>query len=226
VASLVHLTHPARSGGEVHPGLLLLHGLGADERDLLPLATELDPRLFTVSAQAPFRLPWGGYAWYDLDPRGLGFPDTGTIGQSLGLLERFLDEIVQEYPIDPTRLYVGGFSMGGAMTSALSLLYPDRVAGALIFSGYVPVEARLPFRTQDAAGLPIFQAHGTMDPTIPIEWARRSRDYLLGTPVDLTYREYPMGHEIAVPELLDASSWLTAAVDAPLRSGQRPQPEG
>jgi phospholipase/carboxylesterase len=191
----------------------LLHGRGTDERDLLPLAGELDPRLFTVSARAPFRFPYGGYAWYDLDPRGVGYPGGDTLAQSVSLLNRFIDEILRAYPIRGDRLYVGGFSMGAAMSATLALLFPDRIAGALVLSGYVPAEAGLPFKLDALDAHPIFESHGIRDEVIPVEWGRRSRDYLAGTAVDLTYREYPMGHEISPTELRDVSFWLSQTLD-------------
>jgi phospholipase/carboxylesterase len=211
--SLVHASEPARGGDGPHPGFLLLHGRGSDERDLLSLAGELDPRLFTVSARAPFRFPYGGYAWYDLDPRGVGYPGGDTLAQSLSLLDRFIDEILSAYPIRGDRLYVGGFSMGAAMSATLALLFPDRIAGAVVLSGYVPAGAGLPFRLDAVDGHHIFEAHGTRDQVIPVEWGRRSRDYFAGTSVDLTYNEYPMGHEISQRELQDVSSWLTQTLD-------------
>lgn len=212
--SLSHATYAARTGGGPHPGLLLLHGRGTNEQDLLPLAGELDPRLFTVSARGPLQFPYGGYAWYDLDPRGVGYPGTATLRRTLDLLDRFVDEILEAYPIAAGRLFAGGFSMGAAMSATLALLFPDRVAGALILSGYVPVESGLPFRAPEAAGHPVFEAHGTHDAVIPVQWGRRSQAYLASTAVDLTYREYPIAHEISQAELRDASAWLTAALDA------------
>jgi phospholipase/carboxylesterase len=219
--SLVHATRPPGGGEGPHPGLLLLHGRGTDEHDLLPLAGELDARLFTVSARAPFRFPYGGYAWYDLDPRGVGYPGGDTLAQSLSLLDRFIDETLAAYPIHSDQLYVGGFSMGAAMSATLALLFPDRIAGALVLSGYVPAEAGLPYRLDDVAGHRVFEAHGTHDEVIPVEWGRRSRDYFAGTSVDLTYREYPIGHTISQRELEDASIWLTAMLDATVSSQQR-----
>lgn len=219
--SLVHSTRLPHSGGEPHPGLLLLHGRGADEHDLLPLAGELDARLFTVSARAPFRFSYGGYAWYDLDPRGVGFPGGDTLAQSLSLLDRFIDELMDAYPIRGDQLYVGGFSMGAAMSATLALLFPDRIAGALVLSGYVPAGADLPFRLEDVAGHPIFEAHGVHDTVIPVEWGRRSREYLAGTSVDLTYREYPIAHEISQRELQEASAWLTGVLNATDTTRQR-----
>lgn len=211
--ALAHRTLPARNGEAPHPGLLLLHGRGTDEDDLLPLAQQLDPRLFTVSARAPFPFPWGGNAWYGLDPRGVGFPDQQTLDGSLERLDRFLDEIVREYPIDPSRLYAGGFSMGAAMSATLALLYAERVAGAATLSGYLPTQNSLPFRPESAAGHPIFEAHGTLDDVIPVSWGRATRDALVRMPVDLTYREYPMGHEISGEELRDLQTWITGVLD-------------
>ena len=173
--SLIHRTQQARSGEAPHPGLLLLHGRGTDESDLLPLASELDGRLFTVSARAPFRFPGGGYMWYNLDQQGVGFPDPGDLTRSLDLLRLFLSEIVEAYPIDPERLYVAGFSMGAAMSASLALTEPDRVAGAMVLSGYLPLHAGLAFRPQDAANHPVFVAHGTQDQVIPVSFGRQTR---------------------------------------------------
>lgn len=217
--SLHHAIYPARSGDGPHPGLLLLHGRGTDEQDLLSLAAQLDPRLFAVSARGPRLFPYGGFAWYELDPTGVGYPEPASLNQSLELLRKFVREIVDAYPIDPNRLFVGGFSMGSAMSAALALTDPEHVAGAAILSGYLPLAAKLPFKLENAAGHPIFQAHGVLDQVIPVRWGRETRDYLESTPVALTYREYPVGHEISAPELRDLAGWLTAAIDGSASPG-------
>jgi phospholipase/carboxylesterase len=224
--SLNHALYPARRGSAPHPGLLLLHGRGTDEHDLLPLARDLDSRLFTVAARAPLQFPWGGFAWYELDPTGVGSPDKESIKRSLELLRRFVGEILDAYPIDPRSLFVGGFSMGAAMSAALALAEPQRIAGAAILSGYVPLEAGLPLRPDNAVGLPIFEAHGALDQTIPIRWGRASRDYLLSTPVDLTYREYPIGHGVDPQELRDLGAWLRGAIDRRMSQALEPASSG
>jgi phospholipase/carboxylesterase len=211
--SLVSASVPARQGEVPHPALLLLHGRGTDERDLLPLAGELDPRLYVVSARAPFRFPWGGYMWYELDEQGVGYPEGATLEESLARLRAFIGEMAAELPIDPKRLYAGGFSMGAAMSAALALTVPERVAGAMVLSGYLPLDAGLDFKGEQAAGHPVFAAHGLHDPVIPIQFGRQTRDALATFPVDLTYREYPIGHEISVDELRDAAGWLSGVLD-------------
>jgi phospholipase/carboxylesterase len=221
--SLVSASVPARTGPPPHPALLLLHGRGADERDLLPLAGELDPRLYVVSARAPFRFPWGGYMWYELDEQGVGFPEAATLTESLTRLRAFIGEMAAELPIDPTRVYAGGFSMGAAMSAALALSEPERIAGAMVLSGYLPLGAGLDLKGERAAGHPVFEAHGLYDPVIPIQFGRQTRDALAALPIELTYREYPIGHEISLEELRDAGAWLSSVLDkAEARSPEAP----
>jgi phospholipase/carboxylesterase len=211
--SLASAGVPPRTGEPPHPALLLLHGRGTDERDLLPLARELDPRLYVVTARAPFQFPWGGYMWYELDEQGVGYPQGTTLNESLEKLRSFIDEMAAELSIDPRRLYVGGFSMGAAMSATLALTEPKRVAGAMVLSGYLPLHAGLDFRRDEVAGRPVFAAHGLYDPVIPIQYGRQTRDALAQFPVDLTYHEYPIAHEISLDELGDAAGWLSGVLD-------------
>jgi phospholipase/carboxylesterase len=211
--SLTHRTHPARAGAPPHPGLVLLHGLGSNELDLLSMAPAIDPRAYIISARAPLSYRWGGYMWYDLEQHGPGL-GSESIESALQLLERFLTEVIEAYPIDPERLYVGGFSMGAAMAGALGLLYPERAAGAIMVSGYLPPDGQGRYRMEAAVGHPYFQTHGTNDPVVSIDYARQTRDFLLQTPVDLTYREYPIGHEVSLPELQDLAAWFSRVLDS------------
>jgi phospholipase/carboxylesterase len=211
--SLIYQTHPARAGTAPHPGLVLLHGLGSHELDLLSLASEIDPRVYTISARAPMAYRWGGYMWYDIERHGPGL-GSESIEQSLDLLRQFLHEVVEVYPIDPARLFVGGFSQGAALAGAIGLLEPDSVAGAVMVSGFLPPDPGNRYLPWKAAGHPYFQAHGTLDRVVPLQAARLTRAYLQGTPVELTYREYPIGHEVSIPELRDLAAWFSTILDS------------
>lgn len=200
---LVHRTAAARVGSPPYPALVLLHGLGSDEHDLLGFVPHIDPRLFVVSVRAPHPHMDVGYAWYDLAE---GYGPTATLSRSLALVERFLAGVADAYPIDGQRVYLGGFSQGAAITLATVVLHPARIAGAIALSGYLP--PHLAHQPTAANGMPIFQGHGTFDQVVPIEAARRTRDVLSAMPVALTYREYPVGHEVSAPELLELNGWL------------------
>jgi phospholipase/carboxylesterase len=188
--------------------------------DLLGLGPELDERLFVISARAPYTLMPGSYQWYDLYAAMAGTPTDERIEHSLGLVEGLVDRAVKTYPIDPRRLYVGGFSMGGAMTLAALLTFPEKIAGAIVLSGASPLNHDLIWRTDEAAGKPVFQAHGTLDDVLPIQIGRATRDFLAGTPALLTYREYPIAHTVDPAELADASAWIHGLLD--IDTGEAP----
>jgi phospholipase/carboxylesterase len=201
--ALTHRTAAARSGEPPHPCLLLLHGRGADEHDLLGLAGLLDPRLFCVSARAPLRAPGlPGYQWHT--SLATGSPEPVSMLQSLSRLRQLLGELAGAYPVDPERLFVLGFSQGAAMTLALTSAEPAAVAGALALSGFWPPAAR----AEALKGKPLFVAHGTADPILPVHFGRGVRDSLRAAGADLTYREYPMAHQITEAELADVNAWL------------------
>lgn len=217
ISSLTHVIVEPRSGSAPHPLLLLLHGRGADEYDLLPLVGELDPRLLTVSVRAPHRVPGSGYMWYALDERGVGFPDRESIVPSMDQLLALVRQIIAERPgeIDPTRVYTAGFSMGAVMAASLALTAPAEVAGAAILSGYVPTGSDLSIEPEALTGHPFFVAHGTLDPMIPVVWGRKSRETLAQFPVELEYHEYREGHEIGSDELTDLAAWFTRVLGSP-----------
>jgi phospholipase/carboxylesterase len=215
--ALEHLTRPAPGDGP-HPGLLLLHGIGADEYDLMGIAPALDRRLFVVSARAPFEYDYGGFTWYGLHITGtydrpVFRVDQPTLLQSRAMLAHFLDEMLATYPIDATRLYLLGFSQGAGMAAHLTLTEPRRVAGTILMSGAFQPEPELKVDEDGLAGKPVLMIHGTHDPMIPIERAHTARDFFEATPADFTYTEYPMAHEIALPALRQVAAWLEARLD-------------
>lgn len=215
--TLQYVALSARSGAPPHPGLLLLHGRGSNEQDLLSLGSYIDPRFVVISARGPFTFGPDSYYWYDLDASLAGQPSPESIEFSLSLVTQFIDQIIPAHSIDPEKMLVGGFSMGGAMAAASALMFPDRVAGAIILSGYVPIHTDLPYRADECAGHPIFQGHGTLDEVLPVDLGRMTRDYLSRTPVELTYREYPIAHEVSPQELEDVAKWTREVLDGPLK---------
>ncbi len=144
-STLVHKILPARQlSGDRSPAIILLHGRGSNEDDLLGLAEFLDARCILVAARAPFDFqPSGGFTWYDL--LEVGRPDPKMFAESYRRLTQFIEDVKKGYPIDPSRVFFLGFSMGTIMSYAMALTNHGEVAGVVANSGYIPEDAELNF---------------------------------------------------------------------------------
>jgi len=210
MSALVHRERPAAGTPE---GLLILHhGRGADEHDLLGLADVLDPerRLHVVTPGGPLQVQgWPGKHWYAV-PR-VGFPDPGTFRAAYEALARFHDETWERTGTTPEKTVLGGFSMGSVMSYALGL-GPDRPApaGILAFSGFIPtVEGWTPDLPRDTKA---FIAHGRRDQVMDVHFARDARERLTAAGLDVTYQESDAAHHIDPAHLTAAVDWLPATL--------------
>jgi phospholipase/carboxylesterase len=198
-------------------GLLILHhGRGADEHDLVSLGDALDPRrrLHVATPRAPLTLPgWPGYHWYVV-PR-VGHPDPETFGVAYRELASFHDELWKRTGTAPSSTVLGGFSMGSVMSYSLGL-GADRPApaGILAFSGFVPTVERWRPDLASREGLLAFIAHGRRDPVIDVEFARRARDLLEAGGLEVEYHESDVAHAIDPAEVPAAADWLDRALPA------------
>jgi phospholipase/carboxylesterase len=190
----------------LHPTLILLHGRGTDENDLLGLTSSFDPRLLAVGIRAPYRFPYGGYTWFDLDEQN-GINKEQLMNGCTALIQ-CMDEIQQKYPVDVRRVYLFGFSMGAMLSLTVSLSHPDRFKGVIAHSGLLPKEDTLNYRWNDLGGISFLILHGTNDPVVPVEFGRQAHQRLLDAKADVTYREYPIQHTISEESLNDAAAWL------------------
>ena len=208
------LTHRVREpAGAPEGALVLLHGRGTDEHDLLPLADALDPerRLVAVTPRGPLTFPGQqGAHWYVV--RRVGFPDEETFSATYARLSAWLDALPETLGVPWERTVLGGFSQGAAMSFALGL-GPGRPApaGILALSGFIPDVPGFEPVLSGRAGFPVALGHGTADPVIPVAFGHAARERLLTAGADLVYRETPgMGHTLDpgfVPQLRE---WLAA----------------
>jgi phospholipase/carboxylesterase len=212
--SLHHLTRfPASHSPEadsVYPTVLALHGRGSNERDLIGLAPYLPQKLFWVSPRGPFTLGPNSFEWFQITQ--IGKPDPIRLANALTTLDTFIDEIIANYPIDKSKLYLLGFSQGSIMSMSYTLTKPQHIAGVIAQSGYIPHESGLQIDEARIKNKPFILTHGIQDPMLPVDWARRSRDTLQKLEANLEYHEFNMGHQVSEESLTPINIWLTKQV--------------
>jgi phospholipase/carboxylesterase len=212
MSKLIQRERPA--AGEPAGLLVLHHGRGADEHDLLGLADVLDRdrRLHVVTPRAPLTLPgWPGHHWYVV-PR-VGHPDHDTFHAAFGLLADFHDELWERTGIGPERTILGGFSMGSVMSYSLGLAATRPApAGILAFSGFVPTVEGWEPSLADRRGLRAFVAHGRNDPIMDVGFARAARDLLEAGGIAVEYHESDAAHHIDPAHVPAAIDWVGATL--------------
>jgi phospholipase/carboxylesterase len=185
--------------------LVLFHGRGADEHDLVPLLRELDPeeRFDGFTPRAPLALPPGGAHWY-MVPR-VGYPDPATFAVGFAAASEFVDSLPHE------RVVLGGFSQGAVMALSVGLgAGRPRPAAIVAFSGFLP-EVEGWTLGEEEPWPPLAIGHGTYDEIIPVEFAHAARDRLVAAGAGVLYRESPMGHAIDPAFVRDVRQFLRAA---------------
>ncbi len=195
------------------PLLILLHGMGSDETELFEIAARFDPRFHIVSARAPFEYR-PGYTWLPatVDRVGRFRIDEESVGDVRLRLAESISRWALEHGTDPSRTYLLGFSQGADVAFHTGVGVPGCAAGVVVLSG--KLMAGIEFEdTLGVDGLPVFVAHGTHDPLVPVEQGRAIRKFLEIRRLAGEYREYPVGHEVAEETLDDVARWLTERLD-------------
>lgn len=214
---MAHRAVPAGEGGPPHPLLVLLHGRGADEDDLLGIAEELDPRLAAVSIRAPRR--WlVGYAWYD--PPASGAPDPSDLREGLELIRATVEAEVARGVADPGRLFALGFSQGAVMVGALLLTGAVSLAGGIMLSGALSRGAGIEGPADDVRGRHVFLGHGRYDEVIPPVASRSAADWLRQLGAEVSLHTYDVAHRISLEELRDVDRWVRARLGASAQGGE------
>jgi phospholipase/carboxylesterase len=192
--------------------IIWLHGLGADGHDFEPIVPELrltKPVRF-VFPHAPVRpvtINQGMRmrAWYDILQFGGGPEDEAGLRAS----QKLVEALIKEQSVGPEKIVLAGFSQGGAIALQTALRYPQRLAGVLALSCYLPLNASLEAeRSQANRNTPIFMAHGQYDDLIPLPRAEQSREVLEKLGYKVEWKTYPMPHSVSPQEITDISDFL------------------
>lgn len=210
-SNIEYLIREPKIKKEKNPLLLLLHGYGSNEEDLFSFASELPDEYYVVSARAPYNLQPYGHAWYAItfDADENKFSDNEQAIESRDLIARFINELVSDLPIDFQDVTLIGFSQGTILSYAVALSYPEKIKSVIALSGYLNLDLLVPgYEKNDFSHLKMFVSHGTVDQVIPVEWARKAPDLLKNLGIDVSYKEYPIGHGVSPQNFYDLKNWL------------------
>jgi phospholipase/carboxylesterase len=211
--SLTYLELPAKEQ-EQAPLMVMLHGYGSNEKDLIQLAPFLHPGCTWISARAPHMLDFGMFGWFPLEftPAGI------TVDYEAARTARdqcigFLSDLIKEYRPPGNRIFLTGFSQGAVMSYLIAFAAPELLHGVIAFSGQLPQKQQVPEENLPIfSKLPVLVIHGIFDEVLPIAKGKETNIYLKNLVADLTYREFPMGHEISAAAITLASGWLSDRV--------------
>jgi phospholipase/carboxylesterase len=206
------------SGANPTVSIIWMHGLGADANDFVPMLHELDLRglpairfIFPNADTMPVTIN-GGYvmrAWYDIVATDLGRQeDEAGLRASQAKVEALIAR-EKARGIPASRIILAGFSQGCAMTLQTGLRQPEKLAGLMCLSGYVPIADKAAAEhTPQSLETPIFMVHGRMDPVIPVARAEQSRDLLKQLGYSVEWHDYAMQHSLCQEEVVHISAWL------------------
>ena len=184
------------------PLLVLLHGFGANEQDLLPVAARLDPHLAVASLRGPYQIRLGSYAWVNENTGG-------ELDNARRMVIECIDQVADSTGADRGRVYLAGFSQGAMLTLAIALTEPEKITGAAVLSGRLAAAVRdnhaAPERLR---GFPILVTHGIDDQQIPVRSARDIRQALKPMGVAVDYHEFESGHYISDVNVDVLNQWL------------------
>lgn len=209
--SLYHLVKEPKVKLDKNPALILLHGYGSNEEDLFSFASELPEEYYVISVRAPYDLMYGSYAWYaiNFDANENKFSDLDQARSSRDLIVNFIDECISKYAIDAENVNLIGFSQGAILSTAIALSYPEKINRVIALSGYIDLGIAIEnFREKEVTKVKFFVSHGDVDQVIPVDWARKTKPILESLGINVTYKEYPIGHGVAPQNFYDFKDWL------------------
>lgn len=207
--SLHHIIRAPKTATEQSPVIILFHGYGSNEEDLFSFASELPEDIFVVSARAPRDLQPYGYSWYDIH-----YTATEKISndeqaiESRDTVATFIDEVVENYPVDASNVTLLGFSQGTILSYAVAFTYPEKIKNVIALSGYLNQKIFEVSDSKDYSHLNFYCSHGSVDQVIPVEAARLITPFMEMHNLNHVYEEYPVGHGVAPQNFYSFKTWL------------------
>ncbi|MDF3077878.1 MAG: serine esterase [Sphingobacteriaceae bacterium] len=209
--TLQYLVREPQVKTAANKAIILLHGVGSNEQDLFSLEGQLPSDYYIIAPRGQFTLAPDRYAWYNVDfSTGKPLYNKEQEASSREVISTIIEQVKEEYALD--EIYLGGFSQGAIMSYTTGLSHPGKVTGVIALSGRLLDEIK-PVLSKDEypQKLRVFVAHGTHDGTLPVAYAREAKAYLETLEVQLSYKEYNIGHQINSEVIDDLNDWLKKA---------------
>lgn len=194
---------------QIYPALFLMHGIGSNEQNMLPLISGIEDKFYIFSIRGPLSQP-PGFAFFTIE--GYGRPHREVFDEAIHRLTAFLDYAARHYPIDKDKLYLLGFSQGAILSMSLSLVLGSRIKGIVALSGYIP-KFLLDKEDMDVSGLAAFVSHGALDQVLPYEWGLEAQRFLQEKGASVTFRTYSEGHTVSLENQKDYTEWLLTQLE-------------
>lgn len=203
--------HPKTENSKT-PLLILLHGVGSNEKDLFSFADKLPANYLIISARAPYTIGPDSYAWYEVDfSTGKPIINIEKAEKSRNTILQFIDELKKIHTFDDKQVYLCGFSQGAIMAYSVGLTRPDKIKGIAVMSGRLLEEVKPLIKPSDQLKqLHVFISHGTQDNVLGINYAKESITYLKELGINPIFKEYSEGHGINNDMLNDLVDWLNS----------------
>jgi len=196
--------------GAGKPLLILMHGVGSNDNDMLLMAREIRFPGIVAALRAPDPHTYGGYSWFDIqwDERGIRFDPKSAILRAQEIAQ-FVPRLISELQCDPSRVILGGFSQGGSMALHAGFYAPELYVGLVCMGGFASL-ASFPDRLPEIPE--VLMQHGKNDDVIPFEWAEDTAKGLSKRGARVDFRSYNMRHEVNWDSLFDLDNWLNDAI--------------
>jgi len=191
---------------KVYPAIFLMHGMGSNEYDLIPLVHPFKDDVYVFSLRGPLELGYGGYAFFTFEH--LGKPHRHVFDDTIQKIMSFITYAKENYPIDSNQLFLMGFSQGAILSMTTSLLLGDKIKGVVALSGYVPAFVKNEYVKQSVNHLNIFISHGEHDQVLPFEWGLDSYEMFKELGANVTFKAYNSAHTVSQENYEDLTSWL------------------
>ncbi|MGG7618091.1 alpha/beta hydrolase [Bacillus coreaensis] len=190
-----------------YPAIFVMHGMGSNEQNMLPVVEGLDEKFYIFSIRGPLSQP-PGFAYFTI--QGYGKPHREVFDQAISQLTNFIDYATATYPVDLEYIYLLGFSQGAILSKTLGLTLGKRIKGIVALSGYIPEFVKEEFSSKPLNQLSLFISHGEYDNVLPYEWGLKSNRFFQALDAKVTFKSYTEGHTVSIKNQEDFINWILA----------------